>query len=100
MVEAAGKLGREKGEHSQCVQLFLCRMSPVIWNVQDTVKARPMDYSRSISSNLDSWTEAIFDPSMSSVPDMNSIVDFGRKSCDERFPGCKLVDFRGLIGKD
>ncbi len=34
LVKGAAKLGGESDDNTDCVQLFICRMSPVIWGVQ------------------------------------------------------------------
>ena len=52
-----------------------------------------MDYARSLTYNLNLWSDLLSSPSTGFIPDMDGVVDFGRKSCDQRFPGCKLLDF-------
>ncbi len=62
------------------------------------VSSHPMDYTSSLSSNVYRWSEeSDVDTKM---PTLDDVVDFGRRSCDERFPRCGLVDFAasGIMG--
>jgi len=70
------------GNDTACVQLLICKMSPVVWGAQNAVKqsfsARSLD-----GSVLDSFYEFL--------PSMGDFVRFS-ESCESQFPACPLID--------
>ena len=70
------------GNDTACVQLLICKMSPVVWGAQSAVKqsfaARSLDGS-------------LFESFYRFLP---SMADFERysESCEGQFPACPLID--------
>ncbi|XP_059099103.1 uncharacterized protein LOC131893165 [Tigriopus californicus] len=82
------------GSATSCVQLFICKMSPVIWKAQDRAKELDLAYGQSLSYNLELWSNEIYNH----LPEQNQVTEFG-KNCDERFPTCPLIDFTQFLSE-
>eukprot|EP00095_Tigriopus_kingsejongensis_P006846 maker-scaffold176_size284796-snap-gene-0.16 protein:Tk06846 transcript:maker-scaffold176_size284796-snap-gene-0.16-mRNA-1 annotation:"hypothetical protein KGM_06516" len=87
-------LQNRTGAATSCVQLFICKMSPVIWKVQEKIKGLDLVYTRSLEYNVDVWSNEIYE----TLPEQGAVTDFG-KNCDERFPTCPLIDFTQLLSE-
>ncbi|XP_037071945.1 uncharacterized protein LOC119093149 [Pollicipes pollicipes] len=70
------------GNDTACVQLLICKMSPVVWGAQNAVKQSFT--SRSLDGSM-------FDSFYEFLPSMNDFVRFS-ESCESQFPACPLID--------
>ena len=76
------------GADTSCVQMFLCKLEPGFWSMQNTTK----DYNRltlrlSLKSNLRRWLEAVY----TSLPDLKRLRNLGDR-CNDLFPKCQLIN--------
>ena len=67
------------GNETACVQLLVCKMTPLIWGVQKTVKNQEVVSARGFTNTLDM-----------SLPPINEFNAFG-DACEGQFPACPLV---------
>ncbi|KAG7155415.1 uncharacterized protein LOC121855064 [Homarus americanus] len=81
------KLVETTGDDTACLQLLVCKMSPVVWGVQRSVKqsaqARAMDQ--------DAPDQGLFQTLYSSLPELDDFMEFSA-SCEHQFPACPLLN--------
>ena len=70
------------GNQTACVQLLICKMSPVVWGAQSAVKQSFT--SRSLGGSL-------FDSFYEFLPSMRDFERYS-DSCESQFPACPLID--------
>lgn len=80
------------GNSTACVQLFLCKLSPLVWSVQDTAENSILDYRHSLTANAQHFLQKAW----LKLPDLKRMSDVAPE-CEERFPACPLVDFAKLF---
>ncbi|XP_071521859.1 uncharacterized protein [Panulirus ornatus] len=85
------KLVRATGDDTACLQLLVCKVSPLVWGLQRTVKnsaqARAMD--------PDVPQKGILQTMYDSLPELDDFVVFS-ESCERQFPACPLLDLSQL----
>jgi len=88
-------LKNKTGESTSCVQLFLCKISPLVWGVQNSsrVSLEKLSDEASLASTSREWLEL----TMASLP---SIEQLTRQSgaCETQHPSCPLFTFGGVEG--
>ena len=70
------------GNETACVQLLICKLSPVVWGAQSAVK-------QSFASR--SLDDSLFDSFYAFLPSMGDFERYS-KSCESQFPACPLID--------
>lgn len=85
------KLVASTGDSTACVQLLVCKMSPIIWGIQGTVK----DSAQSRSMDPDAPEKGIFQSVYESLPKLEDFVRFS-ESCETQFPSCPLLSLSDL----
>jgi len=88
-------LSNKTGNSTSCVQLFLCKISPLVWGVQDSsrVSLDKLSDEASLASTSQEW----LDLTMASLP---SIEQLTRQSgvCESQHPACPLFTFGEVEG--
>lgn len=107
-------LSQKTGNSTSCVQLLLCKMSPIIWGFQDTVKdqfnytnhqpdiktARKTENTTNGQQEKDEprgflvTSQHLWDKFVGHLPEKNRILDFGER-CETKYPHCQLLKFKG-----
>ena len=76
------------GTDTSCVQMFLCKIQPAFWSMQQTTKDyEGLSLRRSIKSNLVLWLEDVYQ----ALPDLKSLRLLGDR-CNVKFPKCQLLN--------
>ncbi|KAK8728588.1 hypothetical protein OTU49_009033, partial [Cherax quadricarinatus] len=85
------KLASATGDDTACLQLLVCKMSPVVWGLQrslkQTLQARTIDHDAPYSG--------IFQTVYSSLPALDNFIEFS-ESCEQQFPACPLLSLSQL----
>jgi len=88
-------LKNKTGESTSCVQLFLCKISPLVWGVQNSsrVSLEKLGDEASLASTSQEW----LDLTMASLPSIDLLT---RQSgaCETQHPTCPLFTFGGVDG--
>ncbi|CAG7731192.1 unnamed protein product [Allacma fusca] len=87
-------LQEKTGNSTSCVQLLLCKLSPVIWGIQKTVDKKVHGDSKGKESprGAGAGMANLMDSVLSNVPSRDTFVNYGDK-CEKRFPNCRLLKF-------
>ncbi len=94
-------LETKTGNSTACVQLLICKMSPVIWGVQKTVQKQLVHNGSATdakgrmdqaSTGKTAVVESMMDTFLGTLPNKSAFVNFG-DHCEKRFPFCKLLKF-------
>ncbi|XP_042880610.1 uncharacterized protein LOC122258633 [Penaeus japonicus] len=85
------KLQRATGEKTACVQLLVCKMSPVVWGIQRSIKeaAQPRHLDPDVQER--GVLQILYD----SLPELDDFVNFS-ESCEQQFPSCPLLSLSDL----
>ncbi|XP_068232874.1 uncharacterized protein [Palaemon carinicauda] len=86
------KLVASSGDNTACVQLLVCKMSPVIWGIQGS--AREYAQARSMT-DLDGQDKGLFQSLYDSLPKLDDFIKFS-ESCEKQFPLCPLLNLSDL----
>jgi len=89
-------LKKKSGNSTACVQLLICKMSPVIWGVQKTISSQTdlLKSSNGTSGRAFTSASSVLNTFLETLPPKEKFVDFG-DHCEKRFPFCKLLKFDG-----
>nr|XP_045585619.1 uncharacterized protein LOC123747436 [Procambarus clarkii] len=85
------KLVEATGDDTACVQLLVCKMSPVVWGLQRSVNHS----SQSTPMDNEAHEKGIFQTLYSSLPELEDFVEFS-ESCERQFPACPLLSLSQL----
>nr|XP_027231518.1 uncharacterized protein LOC113823102 [Penaeus vannamei] len=85
------KLQRATGEKTACVQLLVCKMSPVVWGIQRSVK----EAVQPRHLDPDAPERGVFQMLYDSLPELDAFVNFS-ESCEHQFPSCPLLSLSDL----
>lgn len=81
-------LAEKTGNDTSCVQLLVCRISPVIHGMQKTVD-KSYHEARSIGVSA---VSKIVDTMYTFLPNRTAFLNLGDE-CEKRFPDCQLLKF-------
>ncbi|XP_063845842.1 uncharacterized protein LOC135091802 [Scylla paramamosain] len=84
------KLQRATGDDTACVQLLVCKLSPVVWGLQRSVAV-----SQARSRDPDTPPMGLMQTLYEALPPLNTFVNFS-ESCEHQFPKCPLIDLSHL----
>lgn len=82
-------LSNRTGDATACVQLFICRLSPVVWAAQDA--ANHLSHMGGLATSMGRWWDSLQHGDF--MPPSEAVFQFGREECDQRFPSCHLLKF-------
>merc|ERR1711981_358538 len=88
-------LKNKTGDSTSCVQLFLCKISPLVWGVQDSsrVSLEKLGSEASLASTSREW----LDLTMASLPSIDQLTKQSG-ACEKQHPACPLFTFGGVEG--
>jgi len=88
-------LNNKTGDSTSCVQLFLCKISPLVWGVQDSsrVSLEKLSDEASLASTSREW----LDLTMASLPSIDQLTKQSG-ACEKQHPACPLFTFGGVEG--
>jgi hypothetical protein len=75
-------LKEKTGNSTACVQLLICKMSPVVWGVQKTVKDH-MENKNKTETGRASQSNSVVDSFLGNLPPKSVFVNFG-DHCEKR----------------
>lgn len=85
-------LEAQTGNSTACVQLLICKMSPMIWGVQKTVQKQLQNKTHNETTGTGRSSESMLDTFLGTLPQKSAFINFG-DHCEKRFPFCKLLKF-------
>ncbi|KAK4300492.1 hypothetical protein Pmani_027317 [Petrolisthes manimaculis] len=85
------KLVKATGDETACVQLLVCKLSPVVWGLQRSVK----DTTQARSLNPEGPQPGLMQMLYDALPPLNDFVAFS-ESCEVQFPSCPLLHLAEL----
>lgn len=88
-------LSTKTGDTTSCVQLFLCKISPLVWGVQNSsrVSLEKLGDEASLESTSQEW----LDLTMASLPSIDQLTRQS-ETCEEKHPTCPLFKFEAVSG--
>ncbi|XP_050706242.1 uncharacterized protein LOC126991546 [Eriocheir sinensis] len=86
------KLARATGDDTACVQLLVCKMSPLVWGLQRSVA---VSQAKARSTDPDVTRPGLMEVLYDALPPLNTFVTFS-ESCENQFPACPLIDLSHL----
>ncbi|XP_076029057.1 uncharacterized protein LOC143017900 [Oratosquilla oratoria] len=86
------RLVSSTGNETACLQLLVCKISPVVWGVQRSVKdaQEQKEEGRAFQD-----AGGVFQMMYNSLPQLGDFVKFS-ESCETQFPACPLLDVGSL----
>ncbi|CAL4125541.1 unnamed protein product [Meganyctiphanes norvegica] len=85
------RLAQSTGDRTACVQLLVCKMSPVVWGMQRSVN----QYMNPAKSDPDVQDKGILQSMYDSLPQLDDFVKFS-ETCEQQFPACPLLNLQDL----